>query len=163
MEIERRFLVSGFPEEGCIRRAKVAQGYLCTDNIEARIRKTVNRDCTTYKLCFKSDGTLSRKEVEFEISEVHYEELLDLLQEKMIEKDYRVYQLGDRRLKVCEVDPGTKGHYYYAEIEFNSEEEALVYDCIQIPNLLEEVTYDKSYNMKNYWHITRILKQPFKS
>lgn len=162
MEIERRFLVSGFPEGECIRRAQVAQGYLCTADIEARIRKTVNVDRTTYKLCFKSDGTLSRQEVEFEISKDHYEALLELLPEKMIEKDYRVYELGDKRLEVCEVDPGTEGHYYYAEIEFNSEAEALAYDCKQVPNLLEEVTYDKSYNMKNYWHITRILKQPFK-
>lgn len=162
MEIERRFLVSGFPDQEPIKKAWVEQGYLCTGDVEARIRKTVNSDRTTYKLCFKSDGTLSRKEVEFEIDQIYYEQLLTLLKGAMIVKDYRVYALGDKKLEVCEVDPGTIGNYYYAEIEFNSEEEAIKYDPSQIPHFIKEVTYEKSYNMKNYWQVTRIEGQVFK-
>lgn len=162
MEIERRFLVAGFPDEKPIRKAWVEQGYLCTGEIEARIRKTVKEDGTTYKLAFKSDGTLSRKEVEFEIDKARYEALLELLEGDMIKKDYRVYPLGKYQLEVCEVDPETDGHYYYAEIEFENEEEALAYDAACIPHVLEEVTYDRSYNMKNYWQVTRIEKRRFR-
>lgn len=162
MEIERRFLVSGFPKQEPIRKAWVEQGYLCTGEIEARIRKMVKEEHTTYKLAFKSDGTLSRKEVEIEIDKAQYEALLSMLVGEMIKKDYRVYALGKYQLEVCEVDPETEGHYYYAEIEFESEEEALAYDAACIPYVLEEVTYDKSYNMKNYWQVTRVEKKSFR-
>ena len=155
MEIERRFIVAGFPNAKIIRKASIEQGYLCIDEVEARIRKTVKEDCITYKLCFKSDGTLSRKEVEFEIDEVRYLALLDLLTGTMIKKDYRVYEFMDKHLEVCEVDADTETAYYYAEIEFDTEEEAMAFNAQDIPLLIKEVTYDSSYNMKNYWLKTR--------
>lgn len=155
MEIERRFIVAQFPEGEVLRKAYVEQGYLCTADIEARIRKTAHEYRTTYKLCFKSDGTLSRKEVEFEIEKERYEELIDLLDGEMIKKDYRVYALGSKRLEVSYVDGGTAHEYYYAEVEFETEEEALAFDSNEIPYLIKEVTSEKSYNMKNYWKRTR--------
>ena len=107
MEIERRFIVTQFPDDEVLKKTYMEQGYLCTADIEARIRKTVNEYKKTYKICFKSDGTLSRKEVEFEIEKEHYEELVDLLDGEIIKKEFRVYALGNNRLEVSYVDGGT--------------------------------------------------------
>lgn len=155
MEIERRFLVKGFPKQQPMKCAHVEQGYLSVGEIEVRIRRTVDEVATSYKLCFKSEGTLSREEVEFEIEKAQYEALLALLSGEMIEKDYRVYALGDYQLEVCQVDAGTPRAYYYAEVEFEDEQQALAFDSRCIPGLLKEVTYDQSYNMKRYWQATR--------
>lgn len=161
MEIERRFIVSAFPEElEVLRRAEVKQGYISTGEPEARIRWTKDTHKTTYKLAFKTDGTLAREEVEFDISEENYAQLQKLLKGKMITKDYRVYALPPRsyRLEVCKVDEGMPTEYMYAEVEFESIEEAQEFDATNIPYLVKEVTQDRSYNMKKYWDRTRLSK-----
>ena len=159
MEIERRFIVSAFPEGlEVLRRAEVKQGYISTGDPESRIRWTKDERKTTYKLAFKTDGTLAREEVEFDISEEHYNELQRLLKGEMISKDYRVYALGDYRLEVCKVDEGRPTEYMYAEVEFPSIEEAEAFDARCIPFIEKEVTQDRSYNMKKYWDRTRISK-----
>lgn len=158
MEIERRFIVSAFPEHlELLRRAQVKQGYICTGEIEARIRKTEDAHKTTYKLAFKTDGTLVREEVEFDISEENYHELLKLLKGEMISKDYRVYPLDGYRLEVCKVDEGKSTEYIYAEVEFSTIKEAEAFDAACIPYIVKEVTKDRSYNMKKYWERTRML------
>lgn len=157
MEIERRFIVSAFPEDlEVLRRAEVKQGYISTGEPEARIRWTKDEHKTTYKLAFKTDGTLAREEVEFDISEENYIQLQRLLKGDMITKDYRVYQLGDYRLEVCKVDEGRPTEYMYAEVEFTTVEEAKAFDIAHIPYLEKEVTEDRSYNMKKYWERTRV-------
>lgn len=155
MEIERRFIVTQFPDDEILKKTYMEQGYLCTTDIEARIRMTINEYKKTYKICFKSDGTLSRKEVEFEIEKEHYEELASLIDGELIKKEFRVYALGKNRLEVSYVDGGTSHAYYYAEVEFDSEEEAMHFNAEEVPYLVKEVTYDKQYNMKNYWKRTR--------
>lgn len=156
MEIERRFIVSAFPEHlELLRKAEVKQGYICTGNPESRIRWTKDEHKTTYKLAFKTDGTLAREEIEFDISEENYIQLQKLLKGDMITKDYRVYKLGAYRLEVCKVDEGRTTEYMYAEVEFSSIEEAQNFDSTCIPYLEKEVTEDRSYNMKKYWDRTR--------
>lgn len=156
MEIERRFIVSAFPQGlEMIRRAEVKQGYISTGNPESRIRWTKDEHKTTYKLAFKTDGTLAREEVEFDISEENYTELQKLVKGAMITKDYRVYTLGEYHLEVCKVDEEMPTEYMYAEIEFETTEEAEAFDCTCIPYLEKEVTEDRSYNMKRYWDKTR--------
>ena len=157
MEIERRFIVSGFPEGlEVLRRAEVKQGYISTGEPEARIRWTKDEHKTTYKLAFKTDGTLAREEVEFDISKENYNQLKGLLKGEMITKDYRVYALpNDYRLEVCKVDAGMPTEYMYAEVEFESIEEAKAFDTQAIPYFVKEVTEDRSYNMKKYWDRTR--------
>ena len=157
MEIERRFIVAAFPEDlEVLRRAEVKQGYISTGEPEARIRWTKDEHKTTYKLGFKTDGTLAREEVEFDISEENYTNLKRLLKGEMITQDYRVYALpGNKRLEVCKVDEGMPTEYMYAEVEFESIEEAKAFDYTCIPYFIKEVTEDRSYNMKRYWDQTR--------
>lgn len=157
MEIERRFIVSAFPQDlEILRKAEVKQGYISTGEPEARIRWTKDEHKTTYKLAFKTDGSLAREEVEFDISEENYAELKRLLKGEMITKDYRAYALpNDYRLEVCKVDEGMPTEYMYAEVEFESVEEAMAFDVANIPYFVKEVTEDRSYNMKKYWDRTR--------
>ncbi len=157
MEIERRFIVSAFPEDlEVLRKAEVKQGYISTGEPEARIRWTKDEHKTTYKLAFKTDGTLAREEIEFDISEENYTNLKRLLKGDMITKDYRVYALTNNlRLEVCKVDEGMPTEYMYAEVEFESIEQAMAFDVAHIPYFVKEVTEDRSYNMKKYWDRTR--------
>lgn len=156
MEIERRFIVSAFPEDlKVLWTAEIEQGYISTGDPESRIRRAKDENKVTYELTFKTDGTLAREEVEFEISKVHYDALKKLLKGDMITKDYRVYELGDYRLEVCRVDEARPTAYMYAEVEFKTIEEAKAFDIDQVPHLVKEVTEDRSYNMKKYWERTR--------
>lgn len=156
MEIERRFIVSAFPEDlKVLWTAEIEQGYISTGDPESRIRRAKDENKVTYELAFKTDGTLAREEVEFEISKANYDALKTLVKGEMITKDYRVYQLGDYHLEVCKVDEARPTTYMYAEVEFKSIEEAKAFDTDKIPHLVKEVTEDRSYNMKKYWEHTR--------
>ena len=128
MEIERKFLITEFPALPELLRADVEQGYLCVKPV-VRIRKKTANGISNYKLCFKGKGTLVREEIELDIEENIYERLCGLLEMDPVRKDFRVYLLPDgHRLECSLVDPGEEGEFMYAEVEFDSVEEAkLVY------------------------------------
>ena len=150
MEIERKFLMNGFPDLPEIERAHVMQGYLSLKP-EIRIRsKQVNNQPESYQLCIKSEGDLVREEIELDLNENDFRKLAAMLPKSMICKDYRVYELDHGlRLECSHVDPGSKTEFYYAEVEFSSELEAKRF-CP--PDFLgEEVTWDSNYRMKAYY------------
>ena len=121
MEIERKFLIEGFPE-GLeeISRARVRQGYLCVKPT-VRIRSSEKAGKTDYRLCFKGEGTIARQEVELPLEPEVFAQLEDLLEMPMVTKDYRVYALpGGLKLECSLVDEGTPTAFYYAEVEFES-------------------------------------------
>lgn len=160
MEIERKFLLTGFPFGlQTLEEKYLEQGYLHCGSPEVRIRKGVLKDRIEYKLAIKGDGLLSREEVEFDISEAEYEQLKTIVPAKMITKDYKVYDLEGLRLEVSYVDAGNHSEFFYAEIEFSSEEEAEKFNPPSF--LFEEVTYDRNYKMKNYWKRTRLKEKSF--
>ena len=166
LEIERKFLMQGFPENLCdsvtwqaeglslITEVEIEQGYV---SIEPEVRIHTARDLATgkidYRLTLKSDGTLTRKEIVTDVSEEFYENARQMLAGAPIKKLYRKYAYGNYVLEVCFVDADSPTAFYYGEIEFASEKEALVFTP---PEWLgEEVTDDASYKMKNYWKRTR--------
>lgn len=64
----------------------------------------------------------------------------------MIHKDYRVYRLPDGHLLECSL---VDGKFAYAEVEFESIEEAKAF---QMPPFLhKDVTEDPYYSMSGYW------------
>ncbi|MBC8533819.1 hypothetical protein [Yeguia hominis] len=151
MEIERKFLISGFPEQFPeVRRAILEQGYLAVDPV-VRIRKTTpNEGDASYKLCFKGEGTLVRQETELAISAQVFQELCALLKKPLLRKAFRTYLLPDGHTLECNCVflPGNQV-FWYAEVEFQSVEEAAVFsppDC-----LLQEVTEDPSFTMRAIW------------
>lgn len=149
MEIERKFLMDGFPDLPELERAQVCQGYLGISP-EVRIRSKRVGERETYRLCFKSEGDLVREEIELDLDKTTFEKLAKLVPKPMIRKDYRIYQLENGlKLECSRVDPESDTEFYYAEIEFKDESQAKEF-CP--PGFLgREVTYDGSYRMKAYF------------
>lgn len=155
LEIERKFLVSGFPTDlELLREVEIEQGYVSIEP-EVRIHRAVDHSNgkTDYRMTLKGNGDLTRTEIKTDIAEKFYYDAVKLLGKPMIQKDYRAYRLGDFILEVCHVDEGLESEFWYAEIEFSSEEEAKGF--VPMEYLGEEITYDDRYKMKNYWEKTR--------
>ncbi len=154
MEIERKWRIEGFPQ-GLpeVERALMEQSYLCT-HPTVRIRKKERAGRQSFRLCIKGEGGLVREEVELELPEETYLRLLALVKGDPIRKDFRVYALPDgHRLECSLVDAGSPQAFYYAEVEFDSEEEAMAF---QPPACLgEELTGRPGESMAAYWARTR--------
>lgn len=157
MEIERKWLIKGFPNKSFVidYSATINQAYLSIDP-EVRIRSsTIGEGSsidTNYFLAIKSNGTLSRTEVEIGLSEIQYNELRKFMIFDPIVKKYRVYDFAGYKIEMSIVD----NTWYYAEVEFESEQEAEEFE-FPFPNLvIKEVTDDLNFKMKNYWKYTRI-------
>ena len=107
MEIERKWLIDGFPAGlPLLKEARVRRGYISTAPV-VRIRESVNADGCRCVLCFKGEGTLAREEVETDISAELFRRLTAFTGQDLVTKDYRVYALpGGERLEVSLVDAG---------------------------------------------------------
>ena len=154
MEIERKFLLSGFPDLPELERAEVFQGYLGISP-EVRIRSKRVGEAETYRLCFKGEGSLVREEIELDLDKATFESLKKLLPKPMIRKEYRIYRLENGlRLECSRVDGGTENEFLYAEVEFPSVEEA---NAFVPPDFLgEDVTETPGSSMSAYWERTRL-------
>lgn len=155
VEIERKWMVRGWPNNlELLYTEKMRQGYISTSPT-VRIRDEDSK----YILCFKSKGKLSRKEIEMEISKDKFDELEDLIGLPLIDKVRKTYLLSDgHHLEVNFVDE----KFYYAEVEFSNEEEALAFnpqDVNLADYLDDEVTYQKCQSMAAYWIETRVNRQ----
>ena len=150
MEIERKFLIDGFPDLPPVSEKEVEQGYLCTDPV-VRIRCARAADRTDYVLCFKGEGTLAREEIELPLDGGTYTRLAGLLKAPLIRKTYKTYALPDgHRLEVSLVDEGAPSAFFYAEVEFDSVEEAKAF--VPPPFLGRDVTEEPGFGMSDYWN-----------
>lgn len=196
MEIERKWMVQGWPEGYPLRKEEeMRQGYvsvrptvrireekllMSSDDVLAQsqagpqdgeAQNTAGAEdsaaqCPTkplkdeFILCFKSKGRLSRKEIEFPIEEARFCELEDLIGLPLIPKLRRTYQLPDgHQLEVNHVDEGTPTEFWYAEVEFGSEDEARAFDPISVglgDYLTDDVTEQPGQSMGAYWTATRL-------
>lgn len=149
-EIERKWLMEGFPE-GLLpeeERWEMEQGYL-SFGPAVRIRRETRAGDTRYRLTIKGDGTLTRTEVELELTPEQYTALSGLLAAPAVLKEQRRYRLPEGRLLECNlVDAGSPTAFYYAEVEFASEAEA---GAFQPPAFLgREVTEERGFSMAAY-------------
>ena len=89
--------------------------------------------------------------------EEDYARLITLLSGPMIEKEQRRYPLpGGLTLEVNSVDPALETGFFYAEVEFSSEAQALVWKPGVLREYLDrEVTGEKGQSMADYWAKTR--------
>lgn len=156
MEIERKWLVDGFPEnEGwpLKKHAQVSQGYVCTTPV-VRIRESKTENGASYVLCFKGKGTLAREEIETDISRETFEKLAAFIGKPLVTKDYKVYALPTgHALEVSCVDKGLPTEFFYAEVEFDSIAEAHAF--VPPAYLGAEKTEDAGFSMSRYWNQTR--------
>ena len=167
MEIERKWMVQGWPEGYPLRKEEeMRQGYVSV-RPTVRIREEklrVSSDGAPLKdefiLCFKSKGRLSRKEIEFSIEEARFRELEDLIGLPLIPKLRRTYLLPDgHQLEVNHVDAGAPTEFWYAEVEFRSEDEARAFDPASVglgAYLTDDVTEQPGQSMGAYWTATRL-------
>jgi CYTH domain-containing protein len=164
MEIERKWMVNGWPEGDLplLFEQNMRQGYITTaPTVRIREEAEVNGK-TEYILCFKSSGTLARKEIEIAISRDKFEELEDLIGLPLIPKVRRTYQLSDgHHLEVNHVDEGLPSEFWYAEVEFRTEDEARSWNPDEAglsDYLNNEVTNQPGQSMGAYWLVTRKAK-----
>ncbi len=161
MEIERKWMVTGWPQDlPLLLEQAMRQGYL-TVRPTVRIRQeTALGEEPEYVLCFKSQGGLVRKEIEMNIEKDIFDQLEDLIGLPLIPKVRRTYALPDgNKLEVNHVDEGLPTEFWYAEIEFASEEEARAWtpgdEWLQT-YLDDEVTEEPGQSMGAYWEKTRM-------
>lgn len=165
LEIERKWMVNGWPEESLslpvLKIESMRQGYLCTEPT-VRIREEIKTgEAPRYILCFKSRGNgLSRKETEFPIAREHFEQLEDIIGLPLIPKIRKTFLLPDgHHLEVNAVDEGTPTAFFYAEVEFSSEEEANRFcpEKVGLAGYLsDDVTHTPGMSMGAYWQKVRL-------
>lgn len=160
MEIERKWLTHGWPEdlepESVIR---MEQGYITT-RPTVRIRRETQGDQVRRVLCFKgktgSDG-LAREEIETDVAPELFQRLERFIGRPLIQKEQRRYALADGLvLEVNQVDPGHPGAFFYAEVEFPDLETARSWRPGPLAAYLDqEVTGTPGESMAAYWERTR--------
>ncbi|MFR7450919.1 MAG: hypothetical protein ACLUUL_02300 [Gemmiger sp.] len=163
MEIERKWMVTDWPRGLLpVRTHIMDQGYLCVRPTVRIRREALEGGPTALVLCFKGapDPTgLSRPEVETEIGPELFAQLEELIGKPLIRKERRSYLLPEGLvLEVNEVDPGQPGGFFYAEVEFPTEQAARAWDpasCGLGRYLALEVTGQPGASMGEYWEKTR--------
>lgn len=149
MEIERKWILNKIPTEfKLVKNSQVEQFYLSTSP-EVRLRHNP-ASSEPFRITVKGEGTLSREEIETEVSEDFYNQVKKFVGKTPIKKNYSIFNCGGYPLAVSVVDNGV---FIYAEIEFETEEQARNY-LLPIDDAIE-VTNNPGYKMKNYWLRTR--------
>ena len=169
MEIERKWMVNGWPSEEIglplLYEQSMRQGYTSV-RPTVRIREeAMTGGSTEYVLCFKSGAGLVRKEIEMDITKEKFLELEDLIGLPLIPKVRRTYGLpGGLKLEVNHVDEGLPTEFWYAEIEYPTADEARAWDAADISHLLaryldDDVTEEPGQTMGAYWITTRLCEK----
>ena len=161
MEIERKWMVTGWPE-GLPQTEEFAmrQGYISV-RPTVRIREEARTGGKTdYVLCFKSAGGLAREEIERSIDKELFDELeTKIIGKPLIPKTRRSYALPDGNvLEVNHVDEGRPTEFWYAEVEYSTVEAARAWQpaaCGLADYLHDEVTDQPGQSMGAYWEQTR--------
>lgn len=164
MEIERKWMVTGWPEGlPLLETYHMDQGYISVRPTVRIRREALEGGKTALVLCFKgaagADG-LSRKEIETEIDQPLFGQLEDLIGKPLIQKVRKTYLLPDgNHLEVNCVDEGLPSAFWYAEIEYRTEEEARSWSSRTVgleKYLQEECTGKPGFSMADYWVQTRL-------
>ena len=158
MEIERRWLVNGWPEGTPAQIWHMDQGYFAVCPAVRIRREALAGGPVQYVLCFKGKGGLVREEIELPVSEGDYARLITLLSGPMIEKEQRRYPLpGGLTLEVNSVDPALETGFFYAEVEFPDEDSARSWGPpgAWAAYLSRETTGQPGESMAAYWARTR--------
>lgn len=161
MEIERKWLVKEWPDEDLplIREETMRQGYVTVEpTVRIREERAAGEE-PKFLMTLKSSGQLSRREIEFPVGRDIFCQIEALIGRPLIPKVRRTYRLpGGLALEVNHVDAAERTAFWYAEVEFPSEAEALAWDPAScgLGNFLSlEVTGKPGESMGAYWQRTR--------
>lgn len=140
MEIERKYLVTE-PVSGyeSYPLHQIEQAYLCTEPV-VRIR----REDASFYLTYKSKGLLAREEYNLPLTKDAYEHLLKKADGLVLTKKRYLIPLETSGLTIeFDVFEGAYQGLMLAEVEFSSEEEALLFTP---PSWFgEDVTFSGQY------------------
>lgn len=143
-EVERKFLVSNPPELTGLKSEEILQGYIRTasDCAEVRVRQKGSK----YFQTIKSDGGLTRSEVEIEISKEQFDSLWAATEGRRLKKTR--YEIPYEGLTIeMDVYGGGLTGLVVTEVEFVSEDESRSFTP---PTWFgREVTNDRAFRNKN--------------
>lgn len=149
MEIERKFTIKKLPENlEQYQKKEIEQAYLCSKPT-IRIRKSNEDYILTYKSRLgmekREDATARAcEEVELPLTKKAYEHLKEKADGSVIAKTRYIIPIENNRKIELDVFQGYLEGLVFAEIEFESEEEAASY---HMPDwFLEDVTFDHRYS-----------------
>ncbi|GKU76296.1 CYTH domain-containing protein [Paenibacillus sp. L3-i20] len=156
MEIERKFLLPQFPEELRISgelvvqlNQRIEQTYLAMDdNEEIRVRRIAAEPSgeISYTHTFKKGNGLVREEVEYEISEGIYTQVVKAFEFTPLTKDRITASWNGITV---EIDNYDQVKLSVLEVEFSSIEEANEFEA---PSWFgEEISSQKQYSNKTVW------------
>lgn len=155
-------MVKGWPEPDLplLYEHFMRQGYI-TVRPTVRIREeALTGGETSYVLCIKSGIGIVRNEIEMNIEKEKFDELETLIGLPLIPKTRRTYQLpGGLKLEVNHVDEGQPTEFWYAEVEYPSEEMARSWDpasCGLSDYLSDDVSEQPGQSMGAFWLLTRL-------
>ncbi len=140
MEIERKFLIPVLPKNlSSYTFHHIEQGYLCTEPV-VRIR----REDDTYYMTYKSKGMMVREEYNLPLTKEAYEHLKPKADGIVISKTRYLIPFDGKLTIELDVFHNDYDGLYLAEVEFESEEEALSF----VPPAWfgEDVTLDGRYH-----------------
>lgn len=148
MEIEKKFRIRKLPENlekyDCIH---IEQGYLCRGPI-IRIRKANETYILTYKSKTNLDeaqfGTRISNEVELPLNQEAYQHLKEKVDGSLIIKDRYKIPLKEGRIVELDIFHGYLEGLQFAEVEFDSTEQA---EQFQMPDwFAEDVSLDYRFS-----------------
>ena len=149
MEIERKFTIKKLPEYlEQYEKKEIEQVYLCRKPT-LRARKSNEDYILTYKskLGLKLPETATARaceEVELPLTKEAYEHLKEKADGSVIAKTRYIIPIENHRKIELDVFHGYLDGLMFAEVEFESEEEAAAY---QLPEwFAEDVTFDRRYS-----------------
>ncbi len=141
VEIERKFLVAGRPDQlDEARREEIEQGYVAIgEDVEVRVRRKGGGPVLTAK---RGSG-LQRDEVEVDLTDEQFAELWPLTEGRRVEKVRHYLDVGGPTIEV-DVYAGDLDGLVTAEVEFPSEQESRDFDSPEWFG--PEVTGDRRYS-----------------
>ena len=149
MEIERKFTVKRLPENlEQYQKKEIEQAYICSKPT-IRVRKSNEEYILTYKSrlgMVKSEDATARacEEVELPLTEQAYEHLKEKADGSVIAKTRYLIPIENNRKIELDIFHGYLDGLVFAEVEFETEEEAAAY---VLPDwFLEDVTFDRRYS-----------------
>ena len=96
MEIERKWLVSGWPEGlPLLKEHHMRQGYLSCEPVVRIREEAMTGGATEYVLCFKKGQGIVRSELEIRISKEEFTSIEEMIALPLIRKVRRTYLLPD--------------------------------------------------------------------
>lgn len=149
MEIERKFTIKQLPKDiEAYEKKEIEQAYLCCKPT-IRIRKSNENYILTYKskqglLLPETATARACEEVELPLNKEAYLHLKEKADGSIISKTRYIIPIENNRKIELDIFHGYLEGLQFAEVEFESEEEAAAY---QQPDwFLEDVTFDRRYS-----------------